>query len=171
LSTARDNEGETWLYVPMAGPPAENGPRFPITNGDTSRGSIMAFKVKPDPRTQDPMLEPAWISGDFDHPDPAIIANGVIFALSTGENAVQKGGAEKRLENTHPAVLRALDAKTGKELYNSGQAMSSWVHFGGLALADGRVYAVDHDSTVYCFGLPDAGPKATIHASGTPTVK
>jgi outer membrane protein assembly factor BamB len=72
---------------------------------------------------------------------------------------VQKGGAEKRLENTHPAVLRALDAKTGKELYNSGQAMSSWVHFGGLALADGKVYAVDHDSTVYCFGLPDSGPK------------
>ena len=168
LSTTRDNDGQTWLYVPMAGPPAAEGPRFPITNGDSSRGSIMAFRVTPDPKTQDPTLEPVWISGGFDHPDPAIVANGVIFAISTGENAVQKGGAAKRLENTHPAVLRALDAKTGKELYNSGEAMSSWVHFGGLALANGRVYAVDHDSNVYCFGLPDAGSKTKAPASGTP---
>jgi hypothetical protein len=116
LSTARDNEGQNWLYVPMAGPPAAEGPRFPTTNGDSSRGSIMAFRVTPDPKTQDPILEPVWISGGFDHPDPAIIANGVIFAISTGENAVQKGGAEERLENTHPAVLRALDAKTVKDL-------------------------------------------------------
>ena len=53
-----------------------------------------------------------------------MIANGVVFSLSNGENAVQKGGEVKRLENTHPAVLRALDAGTGKELYNSGSAIS-----------------------------------------------
>ncbi len=34
--------------------------------------------------------------------------------------------------------------------------MHSWVHFSGLGLADGRVYAVDHDSWVYCFGLKEA---------------
>jgi outer membrane protein assembly factor BamB len=50
-------------------------------------------------------------------------------------------------------VLYALDAKTGEELYNSGNAMTGWVHFSGLALADGLVFAVDHESTVYCFGL------------------
>jgi PQQ-like domain len=27
------------------------------------------------------------------------------------------------------------------------------VHFSGLAIADGKIYAVDHDSNVYCFGL------------------
>ncbi len=32
--------------------------------------------------------------------------------------------------------------------------MTSWVDFSGLAVADGKVYAVDHDSNVYCFGLP-----------------
>ena len=82
-----------------------------------------------------------------------IVANGVVFALSTGENANQEGGEERRLLKTRPAVLYALDAKTGKELYNSGNSMTGWVHFSGLALADGRVFAVDHESTVYCFGL------------------
>lgn len=153
LSTARDADGQTWLYVPMGGPPAPSCPKFPVTNGDNSHGSVMAFKVVADPKTQDPMLQPAWISGNFDLPDPVVIANGLVFALSTGENAVQHGGEAKRLLNTHPAVLRALDAATGKELYNSGAAISSWVHFSGLAVADGHVFAVDHDSNVYCFAL------------------
>ena len=61
-----------------------------------------------------------------------MIANGVLFALATGENAVQHGGEDKRLLNAHPAVLKALDMKTGKELFNSGSAMESWVHFSGL---------------------------------------
>jgi hypothetical protein len=46
----------------------------------------------------------------------------------------------------------ALDAKTGKLLYRSGKAMKSWNHFGGLAVDQGNVYAVDHSSTLYCFG-------------------
>src|SRR5579875_3380653 len=32
--------------------------------------------------------------------------------------------------------------------YQSGAAIKSWVHFSGLAVADGQVYAVDHDSNV-----------------------
>ena len=67
---------------------------------------------------------------------------------------MQHGGEKTRLLNTRPAILKALDLKTGKELYNSGNAMTSWVHFSSLALADGQVFAVDHDSNVYCFGLP-----------------
>jgi len=156
LSSSRDSQGETWVYVPLGGPPAPNAPKFPITNGDNVHGSIMAFRVESDPRTGSPILEPAWISGDFNRPDPAVIANGVIFALSNGENADQHGGESKRFLNTSAAVLKALDAKTGKELFNSGTAMTSWVHFSGIAVADGRVYAVDHDSNVYCFGLGDA---------------
>jgi outer membrane protein assembly factor BamB len=153
LSTARDEEGQTWLFVPMGGPPSIHAPRFPHSNGDNPHGSIMAFKVAADAKTQYPALEPVWISRDFNLPDPVVIANGVVFAVSTGENAQQGGGEDKRLLNTRPAVLYALDAKTGKELYNSGNAIAGWVHFSGLALANGRVFAVDHDSTVYCFGL------------------
>ena len=157
LSTTRDLDGQTWLLVPMGGPPSAEGPRFPQTNGESPHGSIMAFKVLPDAKGN-PRLEPAWISGDFNLPDPPVIANGVVFALSTGENAVQRGGEAKRLLNTQPAVLKALDLKTGKELFNSGSAMESWTHFSGLAISDGRVFTVDHNSNVYCFGLP-AGVK------------
>ena len=154
LSTARDLEGQTWLYVPMGGPPAPSASAFPSTNGDTQHGSIMAFKIVAATETQNPKLEPAWISGSFNMPDPPVIANGVLFALSTGENAIQHGDEKTRLLNTHPAVLRALDASTGKELFNSRDAIASWVHFSGLAVANGQVYVVDHDSNVYAFGAP-----------------
>jgi outer membrane protein assembly factor BamB len=155
LSTARDQDGQTWLFVPMGGPLSESAPEFPVRHGETPHGSLIAFKVVADPRTQNPILQPAWVSGDLELPDPPIIANGVVFVLSNGENAMQKMGQDKRAtENVRPAVLKALDMKTGKELYNSGDSMRGWAHFSGLALSDGRVFAVDHDSKVYAFGLP-----------------
>jgi len=131
----------------------------------------MAFKVVLDSNTQKPILEPAWISPDFNLPDPPVVANGVLFALSTGENPRQQHvqglihyksvedwkknllTTQQRGSGTHPAVLYALDARTGKLLYESGDSMKSWVHFSGLAVADGRIYAVDYSSRVYCFGL------------------
>jgi hypothetical protein len=39
-------------------------------------------------------------------------------------------------------------------LFNSKEAIGSWVHFSGLAISNGQVYVVDHDSNVYAFGLP-----------------
>ena len=154
LSTAHDTHGQTWIYVPMGGPPAANGPQFPVTSGDTSKGSIMAFRVVADPQTQNPTLEPGWIAGGFASPEPVVIAGNVVLALSSGENSVQKGGEKGRLQNTRPAVLRVLDAASGKELYNSGASIRSWVHFSGLGVAAGEVFVVDHDSNVYCFGAP-----------------
>ena len=62
---------------------------------------------------------------------------------------------QQRAQSTHNAILYALDAKTGEVLYQSGSAIESWVHFSGLAISDGRVYAVDHNSTLYCFGLAE----------------
>jgi hypothetical protein len=159
MATMRDDDGQAWLFVPLGGPPSKEAPQFPFTNGDVQKGSIMAFKVTADPVTRNPRLEPGWIAGGFDLPDPPVVANGVVFALSTGENAA---GPEKgRLLNTHPAVLRAIDAKTGKELFNSGSDITSWVHFSGIAVNDGMIFAVDHDSNVYCFGLPDKVPVST----------
>lgn len=159
--------GETWIYLPVSGPVSKDAPHFPIENGEHPHGSIMAFKVVLDPASRKPILQPAWISSDFDLPDPVAIANGVVFALSTGENSNQvvpaaavigkgyKGllSVSQRLQNTTHAILYALDARTGKELYNSGNLITAWTHFSGLAIAEGRVYAVDHDSNIYCFGL------------------
>jgi outer membrane protein assembly factor BamB len=167
LSTWQEDNGTTWLYVPIWGPPSKEAPSFPVTHGENPHGSIMAFRLGTNPKTQMPALDPAWISSDFDVPEPVAIANGVIFALSTGENTMQTNGSpiefgtgqkilsdKARSLNTHNAVLVALNAKTGEVLYQSGDAMSSWVHFSGLAIAGGHVYAVDQSSTLYCFGLP-----------------
>jgi hypothetical protein len=160
LSMWRDEEGGTWLYVPLYGPVSSAAPRFPVSHGPTSDGSVMAFKVAADGETGRPVLEPAWISGNFRVPDPVAIANGVVFVLETGENPDQRGQARtktagSRLTQTKHAVLHALDARSGKALYDSGDAMSTWVHFSGLAIAGGRIYAVDYDSYVYCFGLKE----------------
>jgi outer membrane protein assembly factor BamB len=57
------------------------------------------------------------------------------------------------VQKTQPGVVYALDARTGKELYNSGKDIASWVHFSGLAIAEGRIFTVDYESQVYCFGL------------------
>jgi len=171
----KDAGGQTWLYVTLWGPVSKEAPKFPLTNGAVPHGCIMAFKVVLNKATGKPGLEPAWISPDMNLPDPPAIANGVLFALATGENPQQvhvagmihfKSVAQwkanllttaQRGEGTHGAVLYALDAKTGKLLYQSGSAMKSWVHFSGLAIANGKVYAVDHESNVYCFGLKPAG--------------
>jgi hypothetical protein len=153
LSTWRDEQGDTWVYVPIYGPTSRFAPKFPLTNGPTSDGSVMAFKVASDSRIGKPVLEPVWISSNLKVPDPVVIANGVVFTLATGENVNQRGQMEGRLRGTQPAVLYALDAHTGKELYNSGKSITSWVHFSGLAIAEGRIFSVDYESQVYCFGL------------------
>ena len=165
VSSWRDENDETWVYVPIWGPVSTQAPTFPVTNGPRPHGCVMAFKVVIDSATKQPTLEPAWISGDFDVPEPVAIAGGVVFALSTGENTQQTVGPQvlsthlklltdlERGQNTKNAVLYALDAKTGKVLYQSGDAITTWVHFSGLAVSGGRIYAVDHDSRVYCFGL------------------
>ena len=160
---------QTWLYVPVWGALAPTAPHFPIVNGETPHGSIAAFKImgSVDALT----LVPAWISPDMNLPDAPVSANGVLYALATGENPRQdhilgvthyKSTEEwkhnllttaERAAGTHPAVLVALDATTGKLLYQSGDAMQSWVHFTGLAVTGGRVFAVDHESRLYCFGL------------------
>ncbi len=154
LSTWEDKEGQRWIYVPVGGPLSKGAPNFPLNNGPNPSGSIAAFRVGLDAASGKAVLIPAWVSGDFNLPSPVVVANGVIFALSTGENADQN---TDRLKNTRPASLLALDAKTGRVLYHSGNLIHTWMHFSSLAVADGRVYAVDHDSWVYCFGLREKG--------------
>jgi hypothetical protein len=39
-------------------------------------------------------------------------------------------------------------------LWNSGDAIASFVDSGGIALGGGRVYVGAHDGTLYAFGFP-----------------
>jgi outer membrane protein assembly factor BamB len=164
LSTWEDAKGTRWLLAPAWGPPASTAPKFPLSDGETPNGSIMAFKVV----MQDgkPALEAAWNSRDMSVPEPVIIANGLVLALSNGENVRQVDSGGRLLSSkeraTTPignATLYALDAETGKVLYSSGKTIPSWTHFSGIALSNGRIFAVTHDGNVYAFGLGLYGQK------------
>ena len=92
--------------------------------------------------------------------EPPVIANGVIFAYGNGEDTDQaypEGGLtntpDRRIPGSTHAVLYALDAQTGKELWSSGDQITSWTHFSGLSVANGRVYIGTYDSNLYCFGI------------------
>jgi outer membrane protein assembly factor BamB len=118
----------------------------------------MAFKVED--KEGQPVLTPAWISRNMSVPEPPVIANGVVFSISSGEfiRQVKENGqlytAEERIAlTTGNATLYAFDAQTGKELFSSGKIMPSFTHLGAVAVSDGRVYASTHDSTLYAFGL------------------
>ena len=52
------------------------------------------------------------------------------------------------------AVLYALNASDGKELWNSGAAIASYITTGGLSAGGGRVYLSTIDGTQYAFGFP-----------------
>ena len=48
--------------------------------------------------------------------------------------------------------MYALDAATGKELWNTGRVITSTVR-GGITAGAGNVYASGSDSTLYAFGF------------------
>jgi hypothetical protein len=84
-------------------------------------------------------LQRGWTSRDIASPLPPLVINGVLFAASSGTR-------------TAPAVLYAIDAASGKDLWNSGRTMTSSVR-GGLSSGQGNVYVPGSDSTLYAFGF------------------
>lgn len=165
LSSWEDTDsGTRWVYASLWGPPNPTA-KFPITNGDASHGSIVAFKVV----EQDgkPALALAWSSPDIVTPAPVVTANGLVFALSTGESpreAKENGSpytvAEREKMATH-AILYALDGDTGKQLYSSGDTAATFTHGTGLAVANKRIYFTTHDNVAYSFGFLAEQPQLT----------
>jgi outer membrane protein assembly factor BamB len=86
-------------------------------------------------------LESGWKSKDMVAPLTPMVMNGVVFALSGGQR------------NTR-ATLYALDGSTGKEYWNSGNTMTSFVPGGGLAGGGSQLYVGTYDGTLYAFGFP-----------------
>lgn len=154
LATWQDAQGRRWLLAPIAGPPSKDAPQFKYSYGSAPRGSIMAFEVILDAGKNTPALVPTWISRDMHSPDPPVVANGVVYALQTGKNTTESRTAGKlgSVPATN-AVLYALDAQTGQQLYSSEKLIDSWTHFSEPVVAGGRVYVSTWDGRVYAFGL------------------
>lgn len=160
FATYEDSKGARWLYAPAWGPKASQAPEFPITNGAAPNGSIMAFKVED--KDGSTVLTPAWISRDMNVPEPPVVVNGVVFAISSGEftRQIKEDGTlytakEREAKAVGNTTLYAFDAETGKELFSSGNTMPSFTHFGGLAVSSGHIFVTTHDSILYAFGLKE----------------
>ena len=157
LATWLDAKGTRWVLSPFWGPKHSQF-QVPIENGPVTKGGVMAFKVvEKNGKTE---LAPAWMSRDLDQGEPPVVANGVVFTYASGEATAQaypdiglSDVSQRRIPASTHATLYALDAQTGKELWSSGNDIKSWLHFGELSVANGRVYIGTWDGILYCYGI------------------
>jgi PQQ-like domain len=152
LATWQNADGTRWIAVPTGASPAADA-KFTLTNGAVSTGAIVTFKVTGSATA--PALEPGWVSRDLMSPVTPLVMNGVVFVVAGGGapgNAQMP--AAQRAQRSKPAVLYALDAATGKELWSSGTSITSPVFGVAPSGGDSQVYVVTYDSTVYAFGIP-----------------
>jgi outer membrane protein assembly factor BamB len=165
LTVWQDPAGTQWMLVPFWGPVSRTF-KAPIEYGRPEHGGVAAFKVQEQGGKW--KMSPAWLSRDMDMAEEAVVAGGVVFAYGSGEDTRQsqpergydeqappargRGSATRIANSTHITVF-ALDGQTGNELWSSGNQITSWSHFSGISVANGRVYVPTFDGTVYCFGV------------------
>jgi putative pyrroloquinoline-quinone-binding quinoprotein len=135
--------GPTWILVPVSGPLAGG---LTATNGAVSSGGVVALKLSDAGGM--PSLETGWVSHNHSAPGTPLIVNGVVFTLATGAPATAAGRGSA-------AVVHAYDGATGKRLWNSGSAMTTFASPGSFWSNGGQVYVGTHDGTLYAFGFND----------------
>lgn len=138
-ATWEDASGQRWIC-------------FSSQDSRTDSRGVHAFQVTE--RHGEPVLEPVWRRADIQTPSAPAVANGVVYVLSTGEFTGAARSAKERIARSRPAVLYALDAATGAQLFSSGKTVTAFDHSSGLAVANGHVCFGTWDATLYCFGLP-----------------
>jgi outer membrane protein assembly factor BamB len=101
-----------------------------------------------------PSLQPGWVSRDLASPVTPLIVNGVVFALSSGRAASTAGAAAADpARRASPAVLYALNGTDGKELWTSGNTITSFFPGKSFWSANGQVYVGTFDGMLYAFGF------------------
>jgi len=136
LTTWVDAIGTPWIIVP-------------------TETSVTAMKIAS--ANGGPQLQAGWTSRQMRAPLSPVIVNGVAFVVSSGEFVPRAGAAVDAVERARqsgPAVLYALDATTGRELWSSGSAITSFVHGPAVWPGIGQVHVATFDNTVYAFGFP-----------------
>lgn len=162
MSSYENARGERYVYVPMWNLLSKDSPTFRYHNGDTSQGSIMALQVVQNDAGLS--LTPIWVTGINQAPDVPVVANGIVYAVGTGEQTITNPGGRQLDQHTDAAelyrstpvghqVLYALDAETGAVLYSSKNILKDWDHFVEPVVSHGKVFVVSHDAHLYAFGL------------------
>ena len=106
----------------------------------TGAKSINAWKLTD--QNGSAALQLAWTVHDVESPAAPFIVNGVLFALQRGDRS-------------NHAVLLAFDAVTGKQIWTSGNTISSWVSpSGGAAAGGSSIFIGTSDGTLWDFSFP-----------------
>lgn len=87
-----------------------------------------------------PSLMQGWTSRQLAAPSAPIVVNGVVFSAASGRPSGR-------------ATLYAFDGTSGRDLWNSGQAIAAAVLPNGLWSSNSQVQAATSDGTVYAFGF------------------
>ena len=150
-----EDQGTRWILATAAGSaPAGRAAAGRGAATTATGGSVVAFRLVDQNGTL--TLERGWTSRPLTSPLAPIVVNGVAFVASSGEFKGSAAGqltAAQRAQRSVPAVLYALDAATGAELWNSGTTINSFAR-AGLSAGAGQVYVVTYDNTLYAFGIP-----------------
>jgi hypothetical protein len=107
-------------------------------DGSSSAGAVIDSTLE-----ADGTLKQTWVLSELTKPAVPIVVNGVVFALSTGDD--QAGSANK-------SVLFAIESTSGKTLWTSGRAIAGSAQ-GSLLAGNSQVYVVTRDRVVYAFGF------------------
>lgn len=153
LASWQDLSGTRWILAPTNGAQAADA-GFSAGSGAITKGAVVAWKVVE--QNGKVSLQPGWASRDLISPLVPTIINGVAFVTSSGEfrPADNKMPAALRAARSGKAVIYALDATTGKELWNSGTTITSFAHGGAISGSMGQIYLATYDGTIYTFGFP-----------------
>lgn len=133
--TAAGSNGHDFVPGALTSWQDSAGTRWVLGAGNAA---IVAWKIVDN---DGPKLQAGWRSRNTLSPLPPIVVNGVVFAVAAGEYR-------------SPAVLYALDAATGKELWSSGSTITSFAKSGGISAGGGQIYLGTNDGTLYAFGFP-----------------
>ena len=125
-----------------------------VSTGSNNRlfdNSVVAWKIVEQNGALS--LQAGWTSRELVSPLPPTIINGVAFVVSSGEFRAGTTAAQRTARSV-PAVVYALDAMSGKELWNSGTTITSFTHGNAISGGMGQIYLTTHDGTIYAFGFP-----------------
>ncbi len=149
LTSWQDASGTRWFLAPVTSAQAAAA-GFKADNGALTKGAVAAWKVVEEGGAL--KLQPGWVSRDLMAPLTPTIINGVAFVTSSGE--ARGKDAKLTAARSQGAILYALDAVTGKELWNSGKTVLSFAHGNALSGGVGQLYLTTNDGTIYAFGFP-----------------
>lgn len=134
---------------PPAGGRGFGAPAVPMVPGQawllaTTSNAVVAFKIEGGEKLA---LTAGWTSRPLTAPAAPLVVNNVVFASSSGKPATASGAGSA-------AVLYAFDAMTGKDLWNSGTTLKSYMPGRALWTSNSQVYVGGNDGAVYAFGFP-----------------